>query len=208
MKKLIWFLLFLSFAKVNAQKAYKITYKYDPPIRDGRTVKLIITDTVSYQYYDLKGFAPKKSETVFGNKVYHHSNYYLPSDKSLYSTMGTDKKHSYMFIVKVPEHKWIPVTDTKIISGYLCKGMLSISEKGDSTLVFYTDKLSRYGSPVFDCYDIPGLILEVTDQSRGLVLTATKIEEGDYKIIFPSKMEIVSEEERNRRVLANREINN
>ena len=116
--------------------------------------------------------------------------------------MSWKMPHPYMFIVEPEVHTWLANSDTKVIEGYSCKSVLRIDDiNRDSVLLYYTEDIPYPAAPLWGYNGVPGVVLEIIDQTRSLHMIATKVTKGIFQIIFPSKMEIVSQEERNRRLL-------
>ncbi len=207
MKNLLFLFLLFNFSRLKAQdgEAYTVTYTYVPSY-DSRKMKLVFNDSLSYCYIDLKGSTPKrKDKNIFGAVNIHHSTFFFKNKNLMYSMMI--KPHPYMFIVESPLHKWMDNSDTKVIAGYPCKSALSINKSGDSVLVYYTENIPFSAAPLFGYTDIKGVVLEVYDQERSLHMIATNITKGPFQIIFPADVEIVSQKERNRRILESRSGN-
>lgn len=109
--------------------------------------------------------------------------------------MSLYRKPEYWANIDTSEFKkWRFMNAEKKILGYTCKPALSINEKNDSILVWYTEEL-KYKKGFLFYFGIPGIVLEVYDQ-RGVDvhLIAFDLKETDIPlsirksgIIIPDK---------------------
>lgn len=186
------------------QQGYSVSYTYDPnyfPITfngekrqlPAAADRLVFNDSLSF-WYRLGNGSPKKNG-VYGKKPYHHGIFSIRIPGLLYHVVAWPKNKPVLLIADtVRTEKWVYGNDIKMILGYRCRQALSVNEKNDSTLVWFTGEIPfPYGPAGY--LGVPGLVLEVYDQQFGRHLFATKLEEGEFKVALPDGSTIISRAE-------------
>ncbi len=140
--------------------------------------RLVFDDTASF-FYNLSQEIrrdPFKERKIYGLKLDNHSWYYKPGKNVLAEGhhLKTAGKH-FLVLDTALRFNWVLLSDTKIIEGYTCFASLSVNNKNDSTLAYYTRDIPLHFGPAW-YVGLPGLILEVYDQERGWHVKARKIE--------------------------------
>ncbi len=92
--------------------------------------------------------------------------------------------------------KWDFFTNEKIILGYKCQAALSVNDKNDSTLVWFTNDLN-YSNGFLFYYGVPGVVLEAYNQSfkNTAHFLAVKIEETEIELLRPTVGKIISQKD-------------
>lgn len=153
--------------------------------------KIVFTDSLCFSYY-IPGSDPLKKATLYGEKLMHHAMLYNKNSNMVYSEVNwPSKKDKYLVADTSKKFNWIFWDDMKLVLGYKCKPALTINEKNDSTLVWFTPEIPEpYGPAGF--YGLPGLILEVYDQRWNMNYFAEHIEKGFFSVVFPTEGKIIS----------------
>lgn len=88
--------------------------------------------------------------------------------------------------------EWKILNETKTILGYKCKK--AVSKTDDSVVAWYTSDISSSVGPR-EYYGLPGLILEVKDDSLTITAIDVKLADINTKLEAPTKGKKVSREE-------------
>ena len=205
-KMLLLFLLFQCYV-MNAQKGYSIYYRTevrhlptvaidvqpDPIVVGVVTDRLIFTDSLSFCYRLIEGMDKVQKGHVFGNKLRHHARTFDKSRKIFYDHVSHNGIKA-LVIDTMTVINWSYPNHTKIIAGFTCKPALHIAKNEDTLLVWYTQEIDLPFGPYW-FVGLPGVVLEVIDQSRGWHLKAVSVEEGKYTVMIPPKVTIMSRKE-------------
>jgi GLPGLI family protein len=205
MRSRIFIFLLIIAVRATAQSGYKVIYKrndqYFPVTLNGekRRIpsminKIVFADSLCFSYYIIDS-DPLKKAKVFGNKLIHHALLYNKNNDIVYSEINwPSKKDKYLVMDSSKKYKWTFWDDTKLVLGYKCKPALTVNEKNDSILVWFTPEIPEpYGPDGF--YGLPGLILEVYDQRWGIHTYADRLEKGSFSVVFPTEGEMISSKE-------------
>jgi GLPGLI family protein len=206
MRSVFSFILIFYTVTGLAQHGYSVTYRYDdryfPITFDGQKRslpalkdRLIFNDSLSFCYRIPDGGDPLRKKTIVGEKLVHHALIYNARTKYYYSEVAWPKgKQEYLISDTLKNENWLFYNDSKEILGFRCRPALRVSEKNDSTLVWFTDSIPKPFGP-FMYLGFPGLVLEVYEQQYGTHLIAAKIESGFYQVLMPKEGIIISPED-------------
>lgn len=199
-------LIFLHFGFFSfSQQGYAVIYKrediYFPITFNGEKRKvslndnlLVFSDSLSLYHY-VAGGNPLKKRKVFGEKLIHHALLYNKSCDSIYSEVNwPTKKDKYLIADTSAKFNWTFPEDMKLVLGYKCKPALTVNEKNDSTLVWFTPEIPEPFGPA-NYIGLPGLVLEVYDQRNGLHLFADILVKDSFSVVFPLEGKIISKKE-------------
>lgn len=158
-------------------------------------VRMLLNDSFAQIHYFRNGYDPirKKTKQV-GDKLIHHGYFYDFINKEYYSQCNLDKTIKNLVPLDTTQYKsWNILDMQKIILGYTCKAALSINEKNDSTLVWFTNDL-QFDNGFLFYYGVPGVVLESYDQrfKNTTHFLAVKIEETDIELLRPTEGKIIS----------------
>lgn len=158
-------------------------------------LRMFINDTIAQIHYFKNGYDPVKRKTKeIGDKLIHHGYFYDFKNRKYYSQCNLDKTLKYLVPIDTTEFKsWNFFPDQKAILGYKCKVAISVNDKNDSTLVWFTNELQCNNGFLF-YYGIPGLVLEAYRQYENMTVhyLAVKIEETDIELLRPEEGNIIS----------------
>lgn len=203
MLRFLFFALFTLGAKLlPAQEGYSVLYQHDNRIAPvtfngekriikGPVDRLVFRDSLSLCYRLADGVDPYKKKKVFGEKLIHHAIRYMAGQNVYYSEVAWPASKSKVLIRDTLKNEnWTFLSENKLILGQLCSAALRVNERGDSTLVWYSSSIKQPFGP-FLYMGFPGLVLEVSDQSNGWHLVATKLVPGDFIVRMPGEATIV-----------------
>lgn len=188
-----------------AQQGYSVIYQYNDRVAPitfnqekrylpGPKFRLVFDDSLSFYYYIPNG-DPYKKKKIFGEKLLHHARIYNAVTNYYYDEVDWPKgAPQYLVTDTMKRETWAGYEDSKIILGYSCRPALYVSQKNDSTLVWFTDSIPKPFGPT-GYLGFPGLVLEVYDQRSGQHITAKKIVSGDFRVVMPKEGTLISPEE-------------
>jgi GLPGLI family protein len=206
-------LFFFIVVVANAQTTLKIEYNHSTMlnhfnyntnqnqsfISQGESVRMLLNDSMAHIHNFREGLDPyKKNKKIFGKKLIHHGefldfknlNYYSESNEAGFPSCLIARDCSNIL-------KWkIAPENTKVILGNKCIAAYGLTEKSDTTLVYFTSDLKFKKGFLF--YEgIPGVVLESFVQLNGSVIhfEAVKIEEVALQLVAPECKRIISCEE-------------
>ena len=187
MKKIISFLFILFSFFANAQKGTLITYKLDKRFyNEGGNSKIIFrfifNDSFAFCYHTIEGEDTLYETKIFSKNIKHHA-YFTDKIKMIRFAEVNFKTLGYnVDTVKIDE--WKPISRTKRILGYVCKGVKNVSTKSGTTIIWYTTELGN-GIGFTNLNFNLGIPLKVTLKKYNCHFKATIIEKGEYKFNLP-----------------------
>lgn len=204
MRTLIYYFAFLSFTVCNAQNkinnSYSVQYEFITVV--GKTFKNTATLKCNSKQsiYQLNKQqledGTDENDASIVHKNFKSIDSYIVIDlkkKSLNSTGSADDK-IYKVTEAYPQMHWIlsdKKEDTKKINNYICN-KANLKFRGRNYIAWYTTKIPLSFGP-WKFSGLPGLILEIYDETNTYRWTATKIkfpitEEVDFDIISKLKL--------------------
>lgn len=203
MRRILFFILLTTVTKLlSAQAGYSVHYQHDNRIAPvtfngekniikGPVDRLVFRDSLSLCYRLADGYDPYKKKQVFGEKSIHHAILYNAVQDVYFSEVAWPANKPKLLIRDTLKNEsWTFLPENKEILGQLCSAALRVNERGDSTLVWYSKNISAPFGPFF-YMGFPGLVMEVSDQSNGWHLLATKLVPGDFIVRMPEDATIV-----------------
>lgn len=137
----------------------------------------------------------KKKNVLVGDKIIHHSRFYRFYERKYYEEVNYPKNVKPFFIEDtIRGLAWQYFDQTKNILGKTCYLAISVNEKNDSTLAWFTSDLP-FKQNMKDIYGLPGVALMVYDQRWNVYYEAKKIEYTDKLIVYPEGIKTVTREE-------------
>lgn len=159
-------------------------------------LRMLINDSIVQIHFFSRYYDPIKKKTKkIGEKLINHGNFYDLKYKKYYNQCSLNKTLKYLIPIDTTQYKsWNTLDMQKIILGYTCKAALSINEKNDSTLVWFTNDLSVKNGFLF-YYGVPGVVLEAYNQGINATMHywAIKIEETEIELFRPKEGNIISQ---------------
>ncbi len=156
---------------------------------------LFINDSMGFHYYTNERFQDqyrkKKPETV-GDKIIHHATIHLYNERVYFEEVGYHGVDGTMLLKDtIRKLNWTFFDQTKRILGKTCYLAISVTEKQDSVLVWFTSQVPVKQN--MHNYDgVPGLVMEVFDQRVKRHILAYMMEGTTRAIAFPYGIRIVS----------------
>ena len=191
-KYLLTFLANLFIFFVSGQHGYKITYQAGyPGLPVQHYKRLILTDT-ALLIIPVAGINSSKKQTQFGRRIQHHSTYFFKSyGKRLFGSKNPAFSKGYLTeALGWKGSDWIADTViTHTYQDFRCANAYRVLPSGDSLFAVYTPDL-RYPAGCDEYRGIPGVVLEYVNTIIGFYERVVRIEEGDYQIVWPDKMDI------------------
>lgn len=158
-------------------------------------LRMLINDSIAQIHFFRRGYDPIKKKTKqIGEKLIHHGNFYDFKNKQYYNQSSLDKSLKYLIPLDTTFFKkWDFLKNEKIILGYTCKAALSISDKNDSTLVWFTNDL-KFNNGFLFYYGVPGVVLEAYNQGINATMHywAIRVEETEIELLRPTEGKIIS----------------
>ena len=161
-------------------------------------VRMLLNDSIAQIHYFLRGYDPlKKKTSELGDKLIHHGSFYDFAKREFYSQCNLDKTLKYLIPIDTTQFKnWSFFDAEKTILGHKCRMALSINEKNDSTLVWFTNEFNISNGFLF-YFGVPGLVLEAYDQrfNSTMHFLAVKVQESDIKLLRPQEGKVIAQKE-------------
>jgi GLPGLI family protein len=160
--------------------------------------RLLFNDTMAFSHYCLhdKELNMEFKKIVKSSHVHHSTISFSKNDDTAYSISTIYSKvkkpwmHPYFSALKVVEYK----DKQKDILGYSCKEALTVNNRNDSILIFYTEAIRKpYGPNGFNFAH--GLVLEAVELKRRVHTFATSVRNIGDAIYLPENFKVVGEEE-------------
>lgn len=202
MKNLV-LLLLLFYTTAHAQNTYRISYIQEKSFADEsqkrgfHNVKfkgrLIFNDSISFYYMIPNGSKKDKMEKlpVIGDKLIHHGLIYNSANKEVLHEVAWPEGKYFVIVDSPRRYSWTFSDNKKTILEHKCKLAYSVNQTNDTTMVWYSEEIKNaYGPAVF--FGVPGLVLEVFDQSYASHFTAEKIELTSLTLMLPQNVERIT----------------
>lgn len=201
--KYLALLLLLYCATTHAQNTYRISFiqeKYFADESEKSGVRnftfegrLIFNDSISFYYMIPNGSKKDKMEklSVIGDKLIHHGLMYNSVNKEVLHEVAWPEDKYFVIVDSPKRYNWIFSDNEKNILGHTCKLAYSVNNSNDTTMVWYATELKKaFGPAVF--FGVPGVVLEVFDQSYTSHFVAKKIELTSLTLVLPQNVERVT----------------
>jgi GLPGLI family protein len=204
MRKILLFIFLFTFFKGSAQESVEVRYflkklsfeevntinytRRQVP----REIRLFFNDSVAFYYMTrLDGANPLRNRQQIGDKLVHHGCYRNYNTGEHYDEVVWPEGNKYLIKDSVPGYNWTFYDTHKKILKKDCAAALSVNEKNDSILVWYTTDLP-YLKGQLGYNNIPGVIMQVDDQVRDVHIKAFRIKKNSKKIVRPAEGLVVS----------------
>lgn len=148
--------------------------------------RMLMNDSFALVYYFSNSFNRRVKGKKIGHKLMHHGTFYdFINDERLFEIRHT-KNEKYLVIDTSTFCNWVFYDEEKIILNKKCRMALSVNYNNDSTLLWFTQDLPFKNGPLFyRC--IPGVVMEVFDQTRNMHFLAATIREKQIQLVYPEK---------------------
>ena len=186
MKKVICILFLFCFNYANAQDGTSINYdisrfgKKEPILK----MRFIYNDSFAFCYYK-SSIDVLKNEKVFSNKLVHHAIFTNKITSITYDEVDFAGKKG-LVIKENSNFNWQTLPGTKKILGFECKCAFCISQKNDSTIIWYKEGIRNGLGFLYYNFNL-GTPLEIFEYEYKYHYKATKIENGKYYFNLPKE---------------------
>lgn len=156
--------------------------------------RMIFNDSFTLVYYYSDSYKRKIKGNTIGHKIMHHGIFSNHIAKEKLNEVDFGGKEKYLIEDSFRYRPWQFLNEQRIILNKKCYPALFVNEKSDSILVWYTKELIFQNGALF--YDgIPGVVMEVFDQTRDQHFTATAIIDRRMQLVTPREGKRVSASE-------------
>lgn len=166
---------------------------------DIRNAKLIVALRITKDKSDMK-FLKDQSKfdinfmgtKIDGTSMFENGgiNNYCDYANDIYYTKINLKGQNYIIRIKPdPEPQYQSVNLYKKVLGHECKKMV---DRKDNTVIWYATDIP-FTNKMFP--DVPGLVLEIAEESEGMTLTATSVKATDKDAELPKNAKEVTKKE-------------
>ncbi|MBP6432800.1 MAG: GLPGLI family protein [Ferruginibacter sp.] len=179
-----------------AQKTYKVEFSHNKVFKMetgefknySRTTKMFFNDSALLYYGIPNGSKKDKygNKEIVGENLIHHGIFYTKNDNALYDEIAWPENTNVLLKRAFKDSlNWVFTEQYKSICNYKCKMAYAVSNL-DTIMVWYNSELGTNFGPFYFC-GLPGVVLEVVDQTNTTHIYAKKIEETSQVLVFPKK---------------------
>ena len=177
----------LSYKEVNTMTVHSRQIPAD--------VRLFFTDSMAYCYsFRMDGTNPCRNKKVIGDKLVHHGCFRNYATNEHFDEVVWPGADNYLIKDTIREYHWQFFDTHKKILKRDCAAALHVNEKNDSLLVWYTTDMPYQKGQLW-YNNIPGVILQVEDQERDILIKAYRIKEHSKQIVTPREGIIVTRQQ-------------
>ncbi len=149
-------------------------------------VRMLLNDSFALAYYFSNSVNRRENGKRVGHKLVHHHTFYDFLNNETLFEINFSKREKYLVKDSNRVCNWKFYDEEKTILNKKCKMALSVDHKNDSTLLWFTNELPFRKGPLFyPC--IPGVVMEVFDQTRNIHFLAATIRKRQIQLVYPEE---------------------